>query len=125
MFWVSDFDFVIGKLKVLVGVAGRQRTPLSDIILVRYDREGERADSPCFPAPTANFSRADLFDVCFGFRPQFWMQALEGSKGDPGALKSTSLRLHSGELRHFTCHLNPQHRLYRSQASYLGFLNQK
>ena len=47
-------------------VAGRQRTPLSDIILVRNDREGERADSPSFPAPMVNFSRPDLIFVCFG-----------------------------------------------------------
>ena len=67
MFWVSDFDFVIGNLKDLVGVAGRQRTPLSDIILVRNDREGETADSPSFPAPTANFSRPDLFLYVLGF----------------------------------------------------------
>jgi hypothetical protein len=52
MFWVSDFDFVIRKLKGSMGIAGPQRTPLSDIILVRNDREGEKADSPCFPAPT-------------------------------------------------------------------------
>ena len=66
MFWVSDFDFVIKKLEGSMGIAGTQRTPLSDIILVRNDREGEKADSPCFPAPTANFSRAELFFVCFG-----------------------------------------------------------
>ena len=60
MFWVSGFDFITRKLEGLKGVAGRQRTPLPDIILVRNDCEGERADSPCFPAPKASFGRAGL-----------------------------------------------------------------
>jgi hypothetical protein len=64
MFWDSGFGFVLGKLKGSRGVAGRQRTPLPGSILVRNDREGEKADSP---ASTANFSRADLFKACFGY----------------------------------------------------------
>ena len=67
MFWVSDFGFVNVKLEGSVEVVGRQRTPLSGIILVRNDREGERADSPSFPAPMVNFSVPTSFLYVLGF----------------------------------------------------------
>jgi hypothetical protein len=64
---VSAFDFVIRKLEGLKGVAGRQRTPLPDSILVRNECAGERSSFHFFSALTADSGQADLFLVCFGF----------------------------------------------------------
>jgi hypothetical protein len=53
--------------RVRKGVVGRQRTSLHDSTLMINDRGGEKADFPCFPAPTADLGRADYFFRFFVF----------------------------------------------------------
>jgi len=79
---VSAFDFVIRKLEGLKGVAGRQRTPLPDSILVRNECAGERSSFHFFFSSHGRFgSGRPLFSMFWVSDLNFGGSQLESSWG--------------------------------------------